>query len=70
MTIAKVTIVPHSKHPQWFLMTIESWKNSIGQTKFEMLVTQDTLRMMNREIAKNLPPPLQAHERLPFLNED
>jgi hypothetical protein len=70
MTVSKVTIVPHSEHPQWFLMTIESWANSIGQTKIELLVTQDTLRAINREIGKALPQPISPNDHLPFTNED
>jgi len=70
MTVSSVTIVPHEKHPQWFVVTIKSWTNSIGATSIEMLVTQDTLRAINREISKALPQSLSPNDRLPFTNED
>jgi hypothetical protein len=70
MTVDTVTIIKHEEHPQWFRLTIVSWQNSIGRTSIEMLVTQDTLRALSREISKHLPQPLQTNDRLPFLNED
>lgn len=68
MTVAKVTIEPHEEHPEWFRMTIESWRNSIGQTKIELLVSKDSLRQMRREIEKIAPPP-NPDDLLPFMRE-
>lgn len=70
MTVDTVTITPHEEHPQWFRLTIKSWKNSIGGTSIEMLVTQDTLRALSREIGNHLPQQLQPTDRLPFITED
>lgn len=46
MTIANVTIRPHETLNNWFYVTLTSRKNSIGETKIELLVSEETLRMM------------------------
>lgn len=55
MTVDTVTITKHEEHPQWYRMVIKSWTNSIGTTSIEMLVTEDTLRRLSREISKFVP---------------
>lgn len=46
MTVSDVTIRPHESLNNWFYVTLISRKNSIGQTTIELLVSEETLRMM------------------------
>lgn len=46
MTIANVTIRPHETLNNWFYVTLTSRSNSIGKTTIELLVSEETLRMM------------------------
>lgn len=69
MTVDKTEIKPHPNGKDWYLVSFLSWKNSIGQTRTEMLMSSDALRQMRREIAKFLPPEAKPEEIPPFLQE-
>lgn len=44
MTVAKVKITRHERGVGWFRMTLSSLPDSIGTTKMELLLREETLR--------------------------
>lgn len=70
MTVAKVTVERHPTRSGWFLMTITSMKDFVGETKIELLIRAETLRKIREGADRALSnkPPLNT-ENL-FENED
>ena len=54
MTVSSVTIEPHKEIKNWFRMTITSRKDGIGDTKIELLVSEETLRWIRKEVDQAL----------------
>lgn len=54
MTVSNVTIQPIENLIGWYKVTFISWKNSIGETKTEMLFSEETLRMIRLQITQQI----------------
>ena len=54
MTVSSVKIEPIPELNGWYKVTIESRKNGIGSTKFELLVSEETLRMIRLQITQQI----------------
>lgn len=61
MTVGNVTIEPIKDLKNWYRLTFTSRRDGIGQTKVEMLVSEETLRMIRLIIDKTLKEQ-QSHE--------
>lgn len=70
MTVSKVTVVRHEQRRGWFLLTIVSLSNELGETKMELLIREESLRAIREGADRALSnrPPLNT-ENL-FENED
>ena len=44
MTVAKVTITRHERGVGWYRMTLSSLPDSVGTTKMELLLREESLR--------------------------
>lgn len=54
MTINKLDIEELKDLKGWFKLTFKSYKNHVGDTSIEMLVSEEALRMMRHQIGKAL----------------
>lgn len=70
MTVDKTEIKPHPNGVDWYMVSFISWKNSIGQTRTEMLMSSDALRQMRREIDKFISPPPRPEDLIGFTQEN
>lgn len=68
MTVSSVRIEKIENLKGWFKVTIESRKNAIGETKLELLCSDENLGQMRREIDKHLPN--DKHDNLAWMKED
>lgn len=68
MTVSSVRIERIENLKDWYKVTIESRKNAIGETKLELLCSDENLRQMRREIDKHLPS--TNHDNLAWMKED
>jgi len=54
MTVSTVTVMPMENLKNWYKLTFKSRKDGIGETTVEMLVSEETLRMMRLKIDEML----------------
>lgn len=54
MTVAKIAIEKHDKGVGWYRLTITSLPDFIGETKIEMLLREEHLRMFRNRIDRAL----------------
>lgn len=54
MTVGNVQIDKHDKGVGWYLLTITSLPDFVGQTKTEMLIREEFLRQLRNEADRAL----------------
>ena len=54
MTVGNVTIAPIANLENWYRLTFKSRRDGIGETTVEMLVSEETLRMIRLQINQTI----------------
>lgn len=57
MTVSSVTIKPVESLKNWYKLIFVSRRDGIGETTVEMLVSEETLRMMRLQINQTIGEP-------------
>lgn len=70
MTVSSLTIEPIKDLKNWYRLTFTSRKDGIGETKTELLISEEILRKIRKEADKLLPPLQTNDEIMPFMGKD